>query len=452
MSVRIALEWASFSRTIQLYEQQPSEAGVIRPSPEEFESLAARGNLIPVVREILADHDTPLSLFRRLDDGRTSFLLESVEGGEKWARYSFIGSGARASFRAKDGVVEWIDVFGYAVPLTWGDPGAEYHAVRNSAAAMEFSMLLKYDVVGADATEVVDRIFSRDVSNMNPGSIAYGVVVDEDGKMVDDCTVFVHGPEHLRVFGGNPQVGEYLEKQDAPEADVTQRRDELAQLSVQGPASREILQQMTSADLSNETLPYYHFLTSIEMAGIEVQVSRIGFTGELGYEIILPVAQATRFWNVLFETGAPLGLKAAGAAAVMMCRIESGMIMAGLEYDHTMTPYECRMGWAVDLDGSDFQGKRALITAKNNPALSVVSVLLPGKGEYDGVKLISNGIEVGHVTMAVPSPYLGGQFVGLARISRSHSDVDSKLELASGGQAKIVPTPIYDPERVRVRS
>ena len=76
-----------------------SEAGVIRPSLEEFESLAARGNLIPVVREILADLDTPLSLFRRLDDGRTSFLLESVEGGEKWARYSFIGSGARASFR-----------------------------------------------------------------------------------------------------------------------------------------------------------------------------------------------------------------------------------------------------------------------------------------------------------------------------------------------------------------
>ncbi|MCP4037216.1 MAG: anthranilate synthase component I, partial [bacterium] len=79
---------------------------MIRPSLEEFESLAARGNLIPVVREILADLDTPLSLFRRLDDDRTSFLLESVEGGEKWARYSFIGSGARAAFRAKDGVVE----------------------------------------------------------------------------------------------------------------------------------------------------------------------------------------------------------------------------------------------------------------------------------------------------------------------------------------------------------
>ena len=172
-----------------------------------------------------------------------------------------------------------------------------------------------------------------------------------------------------------------------------------------------ILQQMTSTDLSNDSLPYYRFLTDIEMAGIELQVSRIGFTGELGYEILLPKTRATKFWEALFEAGAAHGLKAAGAAAVMMCRIESGMIMAELEYDHTMTPYECRMGWAVDLHGSDFQGRQALIAAKDNPALTVVSVLLPGEGEYDGVKLMSNGIEVGHVTMAVPSPYLGGQFI-----------------------------------------
>ena len=80
---------------------------MLRPSPEQFEALAPRGNLIPVVREILADLDTPLSLFRRLDNGQTSFLLESVEGGEKWARYSFIGTGARAIFRARGQEVEW---------------------------------------------------------------------------------------------------------------------------------------------------------------------------------------------------------------------------------------------------------------------------------------------------------------------------------------------------------
>ncbi|MBW2391269.1 MAG: anthranilate synthase component I, partial [Deltaproteobacteria bacterium] len=95
---------------------------MIRPSLEEFESLAARGNLVPVVREILADMDTPLSLFRRLDDGRTSFLLESVEGGEKWARYSFVGSGARAAFRARGNEVEWIEDGRSETHTVEGDP------------------------------------------------------------------------------------------------------------------------------------------------------------------------------------------------------------------------------------------------------------------------------------------------------------------------------------------
>ena len=353
-----------------------------------------------------------------------------------------------------EGVVEWIDVFGYAVPLTWGDPGAEYDAVRNRAAAMEFSMLLKWDIEGSSAVNVVNRIFSREIRKLKSGQIAYGVVTSESGKMVDDCTVFVHGPEHLRVFGGNPQVGEFLERESDQTVTVAQRRDELAQLSVQGPASREILQQLTAADLSNDALPYYRFLTDVNMAGMMVQVSRIGFTGELGYEIMLPVAQAQQFWNTLFEVGKPQGLLPAGAAVVMMCRIESGMIMADLEYDGAMTPYECRMGWAVDLQKKYFRGKKALLDAKDSPSVTVVSVVLSSDGEYDGATLWVNGEEVGLVTMAVPSPYLDGQFLGLARVNTSHANVGSVLEIGvvETATATIVKTPVYDADRIRVKS
>ena len=117
-------------------------------------------------------------------------------------------------------MTEWIDVFGYATPVTWGDPGAEYDAVRNAAAAMDFSMLLKWDVRGPSAVEVVNRVFSRDVARQKPGTIRYGVVTSEAGMMVDDCTVFVHDPEHVRVFGANPRVGEFLAIAQAPD-DVT---------------------------------------------------------------------------------------------------------------------------------------------------------------------------------------------------------------------------------------
>jgi aminomethyltransferase len=351
-----------------------------------------------------------------------------------------------------NGVVEWIDVFGYAVPLTWGDPAVEYHAVRNHAAAMEFSMLLKWDIKGSAAVQTVNCIFSRDISHMEPGQIAYGVVVTESGHMVDDVTVFIHSSEHIRIFGGNPQVGEYIDNHKPANVTVTQRREDLAQLSVQGPASRKILQSLTDSDLSNIALPYYRFINEVKMAGIHLQISRLGFTGELGFEILLPVEQAKTFWDALFNAGQDDGLLPAGAAAVMMCRVESGMIMAELEYDHTMSPYECRMGWSVDLHKVDFQGKEALAAAKEKPSLAVVSVILPEEGEYDGDALSVDGNQVGHVTMAIPSPYLKGQFLGLARVLKPNHIEGTKLDLPSGGQAKIVHTPVYDPDRINVRS
>ena len=353
-----------------------------------------------------------------------------------------------------DGVVEWIDVFGYAVPLTWGDPDAEYAAVRNHAAAIDFSMLLKWDVEGAGAIQTVNSIFSRDISEMKPGTIAYGVVVSEAGKMIDDCTVFVYGLEHVRVFGANPMVGDLLDIYCPNNVTVSERRKEIAQLSVQGPLSREILQKLTSTDISNDALRWYHFMTDVDMAGMKVQISRIGYTGELGYEIMLPVDSAQAFWDALFEVGEPLGLLPAGAACVMMCRIEAGLIMGEVEYDHTMTPYECRMAWSVDLKKDHFHGKEALIEAQKNPSLDIVSVLLPGEGEYDGVELMDNNKKVGIVTMAIPSTYLDGQFLGFARINRAIASVGKKLDLnmESNGKAEIVATPVYDPERVRSRS
>lgn len=351
------------------------------------------------------------------------------------------------------GVTEWIDVMGFAVPVTWGNPGAEYDAVRNHAAAMEFSMLLKWDVRGPSAKQVVNSIFSRDVSRLQPGRIAYGVITDEDGKMVDDCTVFVHGPEHVRIYGGNPEVTQYLGNRHPANVVVEQVREAFAQLSVQGPKSRRILEKLTSRSLSNESLPYYRFLEDVEMAGMPVQISRIGFTGELGFEILLPTGQAGRFWNALFEAGETDGLLPAGAAAVMMCRIEAGMIMAELEYDRTMTPYECRMGWAVDLSKDDFQGKSALELAKDSPQVGICSVVLPGEGEFDGRPLARDGRAVGHVTMAVPSPCLGGRFLGLARVGRDCLAPGTGLDLEGSEQpATVVSTPVYDPERTRVRS
>ncbi len=350
-----------------------------------------------------------------------------------------------------EGVVEWMDVFGFAIPVTWGDPAAEYRAIREDVAVIEFSMLLKYDVTGPGAADCVNRVFSRDATAMKPGRVAYGVVVSAEGHMIDDCTVFYHGPERVMVMGANPRLGEDLAAAAGPTATVRECRADYAQVSVQGPKSRALLQALTEVDLSNQALPYYAFFTNAPIAGIPMQISRLGFTGELGYELLLPAEATPRLWSALREAGQPLGLRPVGAAGLMTARIEAGLIMGGLEYDEQSTPWECRMGWAVDLSKPDFQGKAALIASKANPARTVVSLAFPeGSERLDGAELTVAGRAVGQISMAVPSPALQGQMLALARIAPDFAATGSTVS-AAGVAGTVVGMPVHDPERRRTR-
>lgn len=354
-----------------------------------------------------------------------------------------------------DGVVEWIDVFGFAVPLTWGDVAAEYNAIRTKAAAIEFSMLLKYDVEGRDAVSVVNQIFSRDVTKMSPGNIAYGVVVTEDGLMVDDCTVFLHSPTRVQVIGASEKLGKYLANYADAYTTVTERRDAFAQLSLQGPNSRKILQKLTTTDISNAAFPYYRFMTDVMVAGIAAQVNRLGFTGELGYEIMVAVDKAGELWAALHEAGKSEGLLPVGAAGLMTARMETGLIMGGLDYTEESTPFECRMGWAIDFNKASFQGRAALEKLKDRSRTKVVSVVLSvDEGEFSGCRLLLGNKDVGMIPMLVPSPVLGGKLLGLATIDADAAGVGRQLAIAGHPNivGEIVRMPIYEADRQRVRS
>lgn len=352
-------------------------------------------------------------------------------------------------------VQEWIDVFGFAIPVSFGDPEAEYNAVRNTAAVMEFSLLNKWDLRGPSAIETVNKVFSRDVSKLSPGQIAYGVVTDEQGMMLEDCIVNVYGPEHILVYGVIPEVEASLRANISAGTSLRDLRSEFGHLSIQGPRSRQILQLMTATDLSNNALPYYRFLTDIELSGIPVQISRMGYTAELGYEVLVNTNDAEQFWNALFDAGREHGLTAAGASTVMTARVEAGMMMGDLDYDNTVTPYDCRLGWTVDLNKEDFQGRNALSEAKESSTMTVVSIALSTEGEFEGATLMLGGDEVGHITMALPSPYLGGKLLGMCRLQRAAAEPGTVLRLAGDSadvRAEVLRTPVYDPERKRVHS
>jgi aminomethyltransferase len=349
----------------------------------------------------------------------------------------------------------WMDLFGYWAPTVVTTTEEEYRAVRESAALMDFSMLRKVDIEGAGAQEFVNTIVARDVAKLEPGQIAYGPLTDENGMMVDDCTVMVRSSDRIRFCGANDRDYEIFSERAPDGVTVREFTDAMPHLCLQGPKSREWLQTLTDADLSNEALPYYHFREDVAIAGIPVFMTRLGYTAELGYELWVDRARALDLWDALLGALEPEGMKVVGMIALDLFRIEGGFIIGGIEYDPTVSPYECGLGWAVELDKGDFQGREALARLADERSLRLTTVELgEGGDEASGAPLLVDGEEVGLVTQAVVSPYRNGATVGLGKIRKDLREPGTKVEARVGERliaGEVVRHPVYDPERKRAK-
>ena len=351
---------------------------------------------------------------------------------------------------------EWMDLFGYWAPTEVTNTEEEYRAVRETAGLMDFTMLRKVDLDGPGALELVNSIVTRDVSRLTPGRIAYGALVDENGKMVDDCTAMMRADDSVRFCGANDRDYEiFSTAAEGSDIQVQELTDALPHLCLQGPRSREILQGLTSSDLSGTAFPYYTFREDVEIAGVPVFMTRLGYTAELGYELWVDRDRAFELWDALLAAGEPQGMKLIGMVALDLFRIEGGFIIGGIEYDATVSPYECGLGWSVDLAKGEFQGRHALARDEQTTQLRLTSVVLErGGDEASGAPLFVGEEEVGYVTQAVVSPYLGGRTLGLAKIrkdlNRPGQDVVAQIgEEQVGGE--VVDHPVYDPKRARAK-
>jgi aminomethyltransferase len=351
---------------------------------------------------------------------------------------------------------QWMDLFGYYAPLVVTDTLEEYRACREAAALMDFSMLRKVSLDGPGALDLVNTIVTRDVSKLTPGKIAYGALCDENGKMVDDCTVMMRSADSVRFCGASDRDYEIFGAKAAGTGiTVREHTDTTPHLCLQGPRSREILQGLTASDLSNAAFPYYTFREDVEIAGIPVYMTRLGYTAELGYELWVEEARALELWDALVEAGTPAGMQVIGMVALDLFRIEGGFIIGGVEYDASVSPYECGLGWSVDLDKGDFQGREGLLRDRDATTLRLTSVALESGGEgASGAPLSVDGREVGLVTQAIESPHLGGRTLGLAKIDGRLREPGTKLTASVGGRdvpGEVVRHPVYDPERRRAR-
>jgi aminomethyltransferase len=351
---------------------------------------------------------------------------------------------------------QWMDLFGYLAPTVVTDTPEEYQACRQAAALMDFSMLRKISLDGPGALALVNSVVTRDVSELTPGRIAYGALCDENGKMVDDCTTMMRSPDSVRFCGANDRDFEiFAANAEGTGIVVREHTDATPHLCLQGPRSREILQSLTGADLSNAAFPYYTFREDVAIAGIPVFMTRLGYTAELGYELWVDRDHAVELWQALMAAGTPAGMKVIGMVALDLFRIEGGFIIGGIEYDSTVSPYECGLGWSVDLDKGDFQGREGLLRDRDATELRLGSVVLESGGDdASGASISVGGEEVGLVTQAVVSPYLGGKTLGLAKIRKDLREPGTRIvaSIAGDGVAgEVVRHPAYDPERKRAK-
>ena len=347
-------------------------------------------------------------------------------------------------------------------------PISEYWACREKCVVLDLSPLRKFEVTGPDAEALLQYCLTRDIRKLSTGQVVYSAMCYENGGMIDDGTVFRLGQNNFRWIGGDDYSGIWLREQAEKagyKAWVRSSTDQLHNIAVQGPNSRELLKEIiwtSPAQPAIGELGWFRFAVGRigHFEGPPVVVSRTGYTGELGYEIFCHPKDAVSVFDAVWEAGQKHGISPMGLEALDMVRVESGLIFANYEFDSETDPFEAGIGFTVPLKtkADDFIGKEALVERKEHPRRKLVGLEIESNeavGHGDCVHI--GRAQVGVVTSGVRSPILGKN-IALARHDALHSAIGTEVEIGKlDGLQKRLPARIvkfahYDPEKTRPRS
>jgi aminomethyltransferase len=243
----------------------------------------------------------------------------------------------------------------------------EYNAIRNAAALIDVTPLYKYWVTGKDATTFVNRVITRDVRKIAVGQVIYCCWCDEDGKVIDDGTISRLEENVYRWTAADPSLRWLEQNASGLDVSIEDISEKVASLALQGPASARLLHEASDADIGK--LKYFRVARGAKIGGVMVDISRTGYTGDLGYEIWMPWDDATRVWDELMERGRKFDLHPAGMLALDVARIEAGLLLIEVDYISSKkalieaqkySPYEIGLGRMVDLNKEPFVGREAL--------------------------------------------------------------------------------------------
>ena len=327
-----------------------------------------------------------------------------------------------ARVEAQNLVKSWMSWNGYQMARVFDTLASEYFAIRSSCSVMDMSAMEKYRITGPDALKFLNRLVVRDISKLKPGRVTYVVWCNDEGRGLDDGTIFHLGDAGYRLCAQHHQLDWLLISSLGMDVTIEQETHAVAALAVQGPTSFSVLTAAGFTGL-HELKPFGILNTVLD--GMEVMISRTGFTGDLGYELWIDPAHALKLWDAIFsvkERGL-YDVRAIGLDALEMVRIEAGFIMPGDDFntaesavraDHDRSPYELGLGWVVNFDKPHFTGRRALQKELTQPIRrQLVKLSVEGNKPptdsflYDGKK----GRRIGTIKRNIWSPILKANLV-----------------------------------------
>jgi sarcosine oxidase, subunit alpha len=369
-------------------------------------------------------------------------------------------SSIHARHRAAGATVKWAGDWRRA--YDYGDPEGEALAVQTTAGLIDVSTLGKIVVRGADAGELLDRLYPNRMSNLAPGRIRYGVLCSDAGRITDDGTVGRLDDDTFYVTTTSSGAGAVEQwfswwladwGLDVSVTDVTQG---VAAVNLAGPNARAILARASDLDCSNDAFKYMDAKRA-DVGGVACLLLRIGFVGEVGYEIHCAASHGRHVWDTLLEAGADLGIRPFGLEPQRILRLQKQHILIGQDTDSESTPYGAALSWIVNLDKEqDFIGRWALEHGADRPVeTALVGFTTPnGHVPTEGAVVVDRGLPAGQVTSARRSPKLGS-VIGMAWVPSTLAQDDARIAISDRGrtlEAVVTTKPFYDPEGEVLRS
>ena len=355
----------------------------------------------------------------------------------------------------------------------------EYNAIRNSAALIDISPLFKYRVTGGDATKFVNRVITRDINKVAVDQVIYCCWCDPEGKVVDDGTITRLGENEYRWTAADPSLRWFSQNSLGLNVEIEDISETVAALALQGPTSGRLLHAVADANIAG--LKYFR-VTHGKIAGVPVDISRTGYTGDLGYEIWVPCKDAIKVFDALMDKGRAFDIHPAGMVALDIARIEAGLILIEVDYisskksliaEQRYTPGEIGLGKLVDLKKESFVGREALVmeAKKGGSARRLVGLevnwnevealyekigmapQVPSTASRVAVPVYRQGRQVGKATSTTWSPTLK-RMIALATVGRESAALGTNLSMELTVEAsrktvsaKVVALPFFNPGR-----